>query len=51
MSDGLRPSSRRRVPDMACGGAPGATRFSADPGAGVAQPPATRRAVLQKETV
>jgi hypothetical protein len=26
-------------------------RFSADPGAGVAQPPSTRRAVLQKETV
>jgi len=51
MSDGLRPSSRRRVPDMARDVAPSATRFSADPGAGVAQPPSTRRAVLQKETV
>jgi hypothetical protein len=47
MSDGLRPSSRRRVRDVA----PGAARFSADPGAGVAQPPSTRRAVLQEETV
>jgi hypothetical protein len=51
MSDGLRPSSRRRVLDMARDVAPSATRFSADPGAGVAQPPSTRRAVLQKETV
>lgn len=47
MSDGLRPSSRQRVPDVALG----ATHFSADPGVGVAQPPSTRRAVLQKETV
>ena len=51
MSDGLGPSSRRRVPDMASDVAPGATRFSVGPGAGVAQPPSTRCAVLQKETV
>jgi hypothetical protein len=51
MSDGLRPSSRRRMPDMARDVGPGATRFSVDPGAGVAQPPLTRRAGLQKETI
>jgi hypothetical protein len=51
MSDGFRPSSRRCVPDMARDVAPGATRFSADPGGGVAQPPSTRGAVLQRETV
>jgi hypothetical protein len=51
MSDGLRPSSRRRVPDMARGVAPGATHFSADPGDGVAQPPPTQRAGLQEETI
>jgi hypothetical protein len=51
MSDGLRPSSRQRVPDLARDVAPAATRFSADPGAGVAQTPSTRRAVLQEETV
>jgi hypothetical protein len=51
MSDGLGPSSRRRVPDMASDVAPGATRFFADPGAVVAQPPSMRRAALQKETV
>ena len=51
MSDGLRPSSRRRVHGMACDVAPGAKRFSADPGAGVAQPPSTQRAVLQEEII
>ena len=51
MTDGIRPYSRRRVPDTACDMAPDATRFPAGPGAWVAQPPSTRRAVLQKETV
>lgn len=51
MSDGLHPSSRGRVLDMVRDVAPGATRFSVDSDAGVAQPPSTRRAVLQKETV
>ena len=51
MSDGLRPSSRRRVHGMACDVAPGAKRFSVDPGAGVAQPPSPQRAVLQEETI
>ena len=51
MSDGLRPSSRQRVPDMARDVAPDATRFSSDPGAGVAQPPSTQHAVLQEETI
>jgi hypothetical protein len=51
MSDGLRPSSRPRAPEMVRDVAPGATRFSVDSGAGVAQPSPTRRAVLQKETV
>lgn len=49
MTEGFRPYSGIRILDMARDIAPGATRFSADRGAGVAQPPSTRPAISQKE--
>lgn len=50
VTEGFRPYSGIRILDMARDVAPDETRFSADPGAGVAQPPSTRPAFVQKET-